>query len=180
MIELICGPMSSGKTTEMLRRIRRAQIAGIPTIILKPSTDVRTEGVVSTHDKVSVPCFTIPSTTRKVDSFVGTSKVVGVDEIQFFDTDIIYSIERLSLEGIRFVIAGLDLDFSGNPFATTRGLFPYAEEVRKLSAVCVKCGGEAPRSFRKTKEGSTVLVGGLDTYEARCVPCWKKGVDGKE
>ena len=176
MIELICGPMSSGKSTEMLRRLKRAQIAGIPTILIKPSTDNRTIGTISTHDKIQVPCLTIPQNTREIKGYIGNSQVVGIDEIQFFDTAIIPSIVDLSEEGRRFVVSGLDLDFAGRGFDTTKDLFPFAEKVRKLSAVCVQCGAEAPRSFRKVREGSTVLIGGLDTYEARCVKCWKNGM----
>ena len=175
MIELICGPMSSGKSTEMLRRLKRAQIAGIPTILIKPSTDDRTVGTISTHDKIQVPCITVAPYERDIQKFIGNAQVIGIDEIQFFDRCVVPYIVDMSVQGRRFVVAGLDLDFAGHGFETTKDLFPFAEEVRKLSAVCVRCGADAPRSFRKVREGSTVLVGGLDTYEARCVKCWQEG-----
>ena len=172
MIELVCGPMSSGKTTEMLRRIKRAQIAQIPTILLKPSTDDRAEGAVTTPDAQKVLCITIPGTERNLKGVIGNARVVGIDEIQFFKDSIIQQIRELSDSGIRFVIAGLDLDFNADPFPVTMQLMAVAERVQKLSAVCVNCGSDAPRSYRKVRAQQTVLVGGLDTYEARCVPCW--------
>lgn len=178
MIEVICGPMSSGKTTEMLRRLKRAQIANIPTLLLKPTTDDRTSGAVTTHDAYRALCLTISASERNLKGIIGNAKVIGIDEIQFFDESIIPQIRALSDIGIRFICSGLDLDFHAEPFPVTMRLMAVAEKVKKLSAVCVKCGFDAPRSFRKVRATQTVLVGGLDSYDARCVRCWTAGIQG--
>ena len=174
MIEVICGPMFSGKTTEMLRRVRRAEIAGVPVKILKPIVDTRAgDGLTSTHDAIKAACVTCaPSDVTSLREVIGSARVVGIDEIQFFDPAILGAVRSLSSEGIRFVISGLDMDWKGTPFDNMCWLLGIADKIKKLSAVCMTCGGDATRTKRKVASESEVLIGGTESYEARCERCW--------
>jgi thymidine kinase len=173
MIELIVGPMSAGKSTEMLRRVNRARIAGLKTIIIKPAIDSRAESAITTHDGALISCHTIQS-SGELPALIECEKpqVIGIDELQFFDEDIVNVILEIDFK-IKVIVTGLDLTWEGTPFENTMWLMPFAEKVKKLPAVCTMCGADASRSLRKSKATDTVLVGGLDLYTALCTPCWQ-------
>jgi len=171
-MEVICGCMFSGKTEELIRRLRRVQIAGLKTEIFKPMTDTRFDpiDIVSHNDSRirSTPvenCYNIPLLTADVD-------VVGIDEAQFFNEAIVEVVEELVLQGMRVIIAGLDMDYLGRPFGPIPGLLARAEYITKLHAVCVKCGDIANYSYRKPKIDDQVLLGEKDVYEPRCRHCF--------
>ncbi len=179
MIELIVGPMSAGKSTEMLRRLNRARIAGLSTLIIKPSIDSRGESSVNTHDGASITCRTA-QTSGDFDQLIRGNwpAVIGIDEVQFFDPGIVDVIREIPFN-IKVIVTGLDLTWDGKPFENTMRLMVYAEKVKKLAAVCTHCGQDASRSFRKTSDQDTVLVGGLDLYCALCTPCWNNARMGR-
>lgn len=171
-IEVICGCMFSGKTEELMRRLRRVQIAGQKTEIFKPVLDSRYDPLeIVSHDanKIrSTPVenhYNILLLTSDVD-------VVGIDEAQFFDNEIVEVVEELALRGMRVIIAGLDMDFKGKPFGPMPALLAMAEYITKLHAICVKCGDNANYSYRKPKIDDQVLLGEKDVYEPRCRQCF--------
>lgn len=165
--------MFSGKSTELLRRVRRAQIAGQKVLLLKPSCDTRyTADAVVTHDNASVTCVTVDNLWEMPP---GDWDVVAIDEAQFFERgsgieDFPYYL--VSCEGVRVIIAGLDVDYAGRPFGDMPYLLAQADQVTKLSAVCVQCGKDAARTYRKQSDSQQVLLGAEDAYEARCRTCW--------
>lgn len=168
-VEVICGCMFSGKTEELIRRMKRAQIARQKLQVFKPAIDDR-YGIeyVASHNANridSVPVQSAHEILMKVDD---STRVVGVDEAQFFDDGLLEVVERLAMRGIRVVVAGLDMDFRGKPFGPMPGLLATAEQVTKLSAICVVCSAPATRSQRVSSSDETVLVGAQDSYEARC------------
>jgi len=174
-MEVICGCMFSGKTEELIRRLKRAQIAGQKTEIFKPRIDTRYDQVdIVSHDASrirSTPvdnCFNIMLMVSGVD-------VVGIDETQFFDEGIVEVAEELVLQGLRVIIAGLDMDYLGKPFGPVPGLLARAEYITKLHAICVKCGDIANYSYRKPKIDDQVLLGDKDVYEPRCRHCFYGG-----
>jgi thymidine kinase len=171
-MEVICGCMFSGKTEELIRRLKRVQIAGQKTEIFKPMIDVRYDPTdIVSHDATrirSTPvenCYFIPLLTAEVD-------VVGIDEAQFFDEGIVEVAEELVLQGLRVIVAGLDMDYQGKPFGPVPGLLARAEYITKLHAICVKCGDIANYSYRKPKIDDKVLLGEKDVYEPRCRQCF--------
>ncbi len=177
MIEVICGPMFSGKTTEMLRRVRRAEIAGIPVLLLKPALDTRVgDSHTSTHDQIKASCVTYSTegltTPEGLRAVIGKAEVIGIDEVQFFDADMAETIRSLSAEGRRFIVSGLDMNWQGKPYETMSWLLGIADKIKKLSAVCVVCGRDATRTKRKVVSEDAVLIGGSESYEARCAKCW--------
>ena len=163
-IEVISGSMFSGKTEELIRRIRRAQYAGIDVIIFKPKVDTRDKkNKVVSHDNTVIECKTIIKSEeiyKKVKGF----KVVGIDEAQFFDEGIIKVCNTLANEGIRVIVAGLDMDYKGVPFKNMANLMATAEYVTKVHAICPKTGGLAQYSYRKTKSKKRILLGKGDEY----------------
>ena len=163
-IEVVSGSMFSGKTEELIRRIRRAQYAGIDVIIFKPKVDTRDKkNKVVSHDNTVIECKTIIKSEeiyKKVKGF----KVVGIDEAQFFDEGIIKVCNTLANEGIRVIVAGLDMDYKGVPFKNMANLMATAEYVTKVHAICPKTGGLAQYSFRKTKSKKRILLGKGDEY----------------
>jgi thymidine kinase len=168
-VEVICGCMFSGKTEELIRRMTRAQIARQKLQIFKPAIDDR-YGLeyVASHNQnklESVPVQTAHEILMKVDD---STRVVGIDEAQFFDDGLLEVVERLAMRGMRVVVAGLDQDFRGKPFGPLPMLLATAEQVTKLSAICMVCGAPATRSQRVSNSDETVLVGAQDSYEARC------------
>jgi thymidine kinase len=174
-IEVICGSMFSGKTEELIRRMRRAQIANLKTEIFKPAIDNRyDESRVVSHDEnaiLSQPVIhsqNILLLAQKVD-------VAGIDEAQFFDNGIVDVCEQLALGGKRVIVAGLDMDFTGKPFGPVPHLLATADYITKLHAICVHCGNIANISYRKTKQSGQVLIGEMDIYEPRCRVCYAKG-----
>ena len=175
-VEVICGSMFSGKTEELIRRLRRAQFAGQKIAIFKPKVDVRySEDNVVSHDLKSVPSTAVSSPTEifLMDSDV---RVVGIDEAQFFDDSIIKVVQTLADRGVRVIIAGLDTDYLGKPFGPMPGLMAIAEEVQKVHAICVKCGNLANHSHRQTKDHNLVVLGEKDIYEPLCRDCFNKAI----
>lgn len=172
-VEVICGSMFSGKTEELLRRVRRAQIARQKVQVFKPKLDNRySEGHVQSHDAnriASVPLSRARDILRRVDD---NTRVVGIDEAQFFDESVVEVAQKLAYRGIRVIIAGLDLDFRGLPFGPMPRLLAIAEEVTKLHAVCMVCGNPASRSQRLVGSAEErIAVGAKEMYEARCRFC---------
>ncbi|MBP5334785.1 MAG: thymidine kinase [Bacteroidales bacterium] len=175
-VEVICGSMFSGKTEELIRRLRRAQFAGQKIAIFKPRVDVRysEENIVS-HDLKSIPSIPINSAT---DIFLMDSdvRVVGIDEAQFFDDTLVKVVQTLANRGVRVIVAGLDMDYLGNPFGPMPALMAIAEEVQKVHAICVKCGNLANHSHRLVKNENLVVLGEKDVYEPLCRDCFNKAL----
>ena len=171
-IEVVCGCMFSGKTEELIRRLNRARYATQRVVVFKPSVDVRyaAQEVVS-HSAYRFPCIPVDNATA-ILSLVGEAQVVGIDEAQFFDDDLVLVANRLADDGRRVVIAGLDQDYLGRPFDPIPQLMAVAEYVQKTLAVCMVCGSPADRSQRLVNRDSRVLLGAEDTYEARCRVHW--------
>lgn len=175
-VEVIAGSMFSGKTEELIRRLRRAIFAGLKVEIFKPSIDIRySEAKVVSHDErsiVSTPVDNASSILLLADDV----DVVGIDEAQFFDNSIIEVCNKLADKGVRVVVAGLDIDFMGNPFGPMPGLLSIAEFVTKVHAICVKCGNLAQYSFRKSEESQVVVLGEKDKYEPLCRNCYNEAM----
>jgi thymidine kinase len=172
-IEVICGSMFSGKTEELVRRLKRAQIGRQKVQIFKPSIDNRycTDHVQS-HDSNRLPSKAVEKAKEILRLVDDNTRVVGIDEAQFFDESVVDVAQKLAYRGIRVVVAGLDMDFRGQPFGPMPKLLAVAEEVTKLTAVCVVCGNPASRSQRIAGTGSTrIAVGAKEMYEARCRFC---------
>ena len=181
-IEVVCGSMFSGKTEELLRRIKRARFARLPTVVFKPKVDDRYDEVkVVTHEGLSTEAVPIASSNEML-SLVGPNvAVVGVDEVQFFDDAVVDVVEELANRGARVICAGLDQDYKGMPFGPMPRLLSIAEYVTKLHAVCVRCGAEASRSQRLVAMEGQLFVGGAAAYEARCRRCFvPRAVDQSE
>ncbi len=176
-IEIICGSMFSGKTEELLRRVKRAQIGRQKVQVFKPVIDNRySADFVQSHDAnriLSRPVDTATEILRLTDD---NTRVVGIDEAQFFDDAVVEVAQKLAFRGIRVIVAGLDLDFLGNPFGPMPALLAVAEYVTKLSAVCMVCGNPASRSQRiDVQTTAKIAVGAKDMYEARCRFCHEPG-----
>jgi thymidine kinase len=177
-IEVICGSMFSGKTEELIRRLRRAQIARQQIQVFKPVIDNRyhAEKVMS-HNGADFEALPVASSQRIVETLDENTTVVAIDEVQFFDTAVIDICEQLVAEGRRVICAGLDMDFRGVPFGPMPDLLARAELVSKLHAICVVCGEEASRTQRLIDgqpaafDDPVVLVGAAEVYEARCRDC---------
>ena len=164
-IEVICGSMFSGKTEELIRRLRRAQFAQQKVEIFKPEVDRRydDENVVS-HDSNEIRSTPVPAAAN-IRLFADTCDVVGIDEAQFFDDEIVAVCNDLANKGIRVIVAGLDMDFKGNPFGPMPALMATAEYVTKVHAVCTRTGNLAHYSYRKSKNDSLVMLGEAEEYE---------------
>jgi thymidine kinase len=174
-IEVICGSMFSGKTEELLRRLRRAQIAKLNVEIFKPKTDTRyDETAVVSHDLNSVESTPIETSTA-ILLLKPDTQVVGIDEAQFFDDNLPEVCNQLAKKGIRVIIAGLDMDYMGKPFGPVPALMAIAELVTKVNAVCMRCGSPAVYSYRTVANANRVLLGEKDSYEPRCRHCYHLG-----
>lgn len=170
-IEVICGSMFSGKTEELIRRLKRARIANLKVEIFKPALDTRyDETQVVSHDANAIQSTPIDN-SQTILLLAQDVDVVGIDEAQFFDNEITTVCETLALRGIRVIVAGLDMDYIGRPFGQMPDLLAIADFITKLHAICVKCGNLANFSFRKTAQDSQVLLGEKETYEPRCRIC---------
>ena len=173
-IEVICGNMFSGKTEELIRRLRRAKIARLNVKIFKPKIDNRyEEGNIVSHNQLKLKSFVIESTTEIYD-LAKDADVVGIDEAQFFDDDIINVAKNLSSKGKRVIVAGLDTDFKGEPFGPMPKLMCESDFLDKLQAICIKCGKPASYTQRLSKEEKQVVIGETDIYEARCRHCYSE------
>jgi thymidine kinase len=175
-IEIITGSMFSGKTEELIRRLRRAQFAGLKVEIFKPSLDKRySENRVVSHDEKSIVSTPVDNATS-ILLLAGEVDVVGIDEAQFFDDSIIDVCNKLADNGIRVVVAGLDMDFKGNPFGPIPSLLAVSEYITKVHAICMRCGSLAQYSFRKSDEDQVVVLGEKDKYEPLCRNCYNKSL----
>ena len=171
-LEVICGGMFSGKTEELIRRLRRAQIANQKVMIYKPQMDTRySEDQIVSHNSRAIPSTPVSSSQQILLLSSGT-QVVGVDEAQFFDEGIVEVVRQLCNQGIRVIAAGLDMDYTGKPFGPMPDLLAQAEFVTKVHAICQQCGRLANYSYRLKNEGNQVLVGEKDLYEPRCRECF--------
>jgi thymidine kinase len=175
-IEVITGSMFSGKTEELIRRLRRAQFAGLKVEIFKPSLDRRySEDRVVSHDDKSIVSTPVDNASS-ILLLAGEVDVVGIDEAQFFDGSIVEVCNKLADNGVRIVIAGLDMDFMGNPFGSIPALLSIAEYITKVHAICMRCGSLALFSFRKSEEEQVVVLGEKDKYEPLCRECYNKAI----
>lgn len=172
-IEVICGCMFSGKTEELIRRVRRAQIAKQQVAIFKPKIDNRysAEHIVS-HSDQSIISHPVAD-AAEIPTLAGEAQVIGIDEGQFFKTNLVEVCEALATNGKRVIIAGLDQDYRGKPFEPMPQLLAVAEYITKTLAICVVCGNPADRTQRKTQQQDRVVVGAKDIYEARCRRCFE-------
>jgi len=171
-IEVICGSMFSGKTEELIRRLKRVKIANLKAEIFKPIIDTRFDVVkLVSHDENKILSTPVNNSIQILELSEGMD-VIGIDEAQFFDDKIIEVCEQLALQGIRVIVAGLDMDFKGRPFNQMPNLLAVADYVTKLHAICVRCGSIANFSYRKSTEEGQVLLGELDMYEPRCRNCF--------
>lgn len=164
-IEVICGSMFSGKTEELIRRLKRAQFAKQKVEIFKPALDTRyDEEMVISHDANEIRSTPVPAAAN-IPILADACDVVGIDEAQFFDDEIIKVCNDLANRGVRVIVAGLDMDFKGNPFGPMPGLMATAEYVTKVHAVCTRTGNLAQYSFRKSQKDDLVLLGETEAYE---------------
>ena len=179
-IEVICGSMFSGKTEELIRRMKRAKFARQHVEIFKPSIDTRysDEEVVS-HDRHSIVSTPI-ATSSSILLLSSDIDVVGIDEAQFFDNGLVDVCNELANKGIRVIVAGLDMDYKGEPFGPIPALCAIADEVTKVHAICVKCGALAYVSHRLVDNERRVLLGEVDKYEPLCRECYKKALSEQE
>src|SRR5690554_3621838 len=175
-IEVICGPMFSGKTEELIRRLKRASYARQSVQIFKPAIDDRyDESAIVSHNQISLPSVAVKSLDELRSRLDSKVKVIGIDEMQFFDAEVVDFCEELAEGGRRVVVAGLDQDYRGRPFGPMPGLLSVAEYITKLMSICVRCGNPAHRSYRLSEDPQQVLVGTGQQYEARCRRCFAEG-----
>jgi thymidine kinase len=172
-IEVVCGSMFSGKTEELLRRVKRARLGKQPVQIFKPRLDDRYDAVkVVSHEGTNADAMPVASANELLALVLPETAVVGIDEVQFFDAGIVRAAETLAGRGIRVICAGLDQDYRGEPFGPIAALLAVAEYVTKLHAVCAQCGAHASRSQRLVASEGQLFVGGAAAYEARCRACF--------
>lgn len=178
-IEVICGSMFSGKTEELIRRLNRARIANQKVEIFKPAIDTRyDEDDVVSHNANAVKSNPVQNASQ-ILFYDRDFEVVGIDEAQFFDDELISVCNKLANSGKRVIVAGLDMDFSGNPFGPIPKLMSIAEYVTKVHAICIRCGNLAQYSYRKAKDDKLVLLGETDVYEPLCRKCFVEATSKK-
>lgn len=172
-VEVICGPMFSGKSEELIRRVTRSQIARIPVQVFKPAVDDRyaTSEVVS-HSALKVDAIPVDSSARMLQLISDWTRVIGIDEGQFFDEGLVEIVDNLAATGMQVIIAGLDTDYLRRPFEPIPALCDRAEYVTKMLAVCHRCGGPALYTQRLVQSDELVVLGAQDSYEARCRMCY--------
>lgn len=174
-IEVVCGSMFSGKTEELIRRLKRAYIANKKVEIFKPAIDKRYDEVdVVSHDSNSIRSTPVEQ-SESILLLAKDIEVVGIDEAQFLDAELPRVCEHLAQKGMRVIIAGLDMDFEGRPFGPMPQLLAIADFITKVHAICVKCGNIAHFSYRLNANKNRVLLGEKDMYEPRCRTCYYKG-----
>ena len=175
-IEVIAGSMFSGKTEELIRRLKRARIAKQSVEIFKPTVDIRySEDEVVSHDENSIRSTPVENSAN-ILLLCGNVDVVGIDEAQFFDKGLVDVVIKLANMGVRVIIAGLDMDFKGVPFGPIPGLMAVADDVTKVHAICVRCGNIAQFSHRTSEQEQVVLLGEKDVYEPLCRRCYNKAL----
>lgn len=173
-IEVVCGSMFSGKTEELIRRLKRAKIAKQKVEIFKPAIDIRyDEQKVVSHDQNAIMSTPVPSSSN-ILLLANDVDVIGIDEAQFFDMELVNVCNQLASRGIRVIVAGLDMDFMGNPFGPVPALMATAEYVTKVHAVCMKCGNLAHISHRTIAGDKLVVLGEKDNYEPLCRTCYNE------
>src|SRR5579863_8629803 len=171
-IEVVCGSMFSGKTEELIRRLNRARIAKLKVEIFSPKTDTRyEENALVSHNANSIPSTSVENASS-ILLLASDVNVVGVDEAQFFDAELPDVCNALANKGIRVIVAGLDMDFKGQPFGPMPAIMAMADSVTKLQAVCVRCGSPALYSYRLVADESKILLGEKESYEPRCRICY--------
>ncbi|MCB0408739.1 MAG: thymidine kinase [Flavobacteriales bacterium] len=173
-IEVVCGSMFSGKTEELIRRMKRAQFAKQTVEIFKPEIDTRydNEKVVS-HDANEIHSTPVPSSSN-ILILANNVDVVGIDEAQFFDNELVNVCNQLANSGVRVIVAGLDMDYKGKPFGPMPGIMACAEYVTKVHAICMKCGDLANHSYRFSQNENLVHLGETEAYEPLCRSCFQK------
>jgi thymidine kinase len=171
MISVICGPMFAGKTTALIERYEWLLEERIPVRVFKHAFDTRAKDI-QTHAGKSLPCLALSSVEQLLLQVPPGVGAVLIDEVQFFDESIVDAAVALSRSGVHVIAAGLDLDYRGRDFGPMGHLLAVADDVTKVRASCACCGRQASRTGRKTESNLTVLVGGADQYEARCLDCW--------
>ncbi|HOK21859.1 MAG TPA: thymidine kinase [Bacteroidales bacterium] len=176
-IEVIVGSMFSGKTEELIRRIRRAQIANLKVEIYKPAIDKRyDEQQIVSHSALSLMSTPVDN-SQSILLLSSEADVIGIDEAQFFDDELVNVCNTLANNGVRVIIAGLDMDYKGVPFGPIPKLLAIAEHITKVHAICVRCGDIAQYSFRKTINENLVLLGEKDLYEPLCRACYLDAIN---
>jgi len=176
-IEVVCGSMFSGKTEELIRRLKRAKFARQSVEIFKPAIDVRySEDDVVSHDQNFIPCTPIDS-SASILLLASDIEVVGIDEAQFLDQGLVDVCNQLADRGVRVIVAGLDMDYKGIPFGPIPALCAIADDVTKVHAICVKCGNLAYVSHRTVKNDRRVLLGEQAEYEPLCRECYRKAIE---
>jgi len=179
-IEVVCGSMFSGKTEELIRRMRRAQFAHQKVEIFKPGIDVRySEEDVVSHEGTSIPSTPVDS-SQSILLLANDSDVIGIDEAQFFDEGIVDVCNQLANKGVRVIVAGLDLDFKGVPFGPMPKLLAIADDVLKVHAICLRCGALAYVSHRLVAGERQVMLGETKEYEPLCRECYKQAMSEKK
>ena len=176
-IEVICGNMFSGKTEELIRRIRRAQIAKMSTAIFKPKIDSRySENHIVSHNNNKLESYMVDS-PENILELTDTYKIIGIDELQFFNDSIVEVCKILASQNKRVIVAGLDTDYLGRPFGPMPKIMCEADYLDKLRAICVLCGNPASYTQRITSDSNQVVIGELDKYEARCRNCYSPPIN---
>ncbi len=180
-MEAICGPMFSGKTEELIRRLRRATIARKRVQVFKPSLDTRySESEIVTHADVRMRCESVSSARHVLEKLDWRTQVVGIDEANFFGPDLVQVANQLADSGKQVIVAGLDTDYLGRPFPPMPDLLTLAESITKTLAICMRCGAPAKHTQRLVESAELILVGAGGAYEARCRRCLEPGVPGQE
>lgn len=178
-IEVIAGSMFSGKTEELIRRLKRAKIAKQKVDIFKPAIDIRFSlSEVVSHDENSIHSTPVENSAN-ILLLTGNVDVIGIDEAQFFDKGLVEVVTKLANMGVRVIVAGLDMDFKGEPFGPIPDLMAVADHITKVHAICVKCGNVAQFSHRLSEKEQVVLIGEKDVYEPLCRGCFRE-IDKKE
>jgi thymidine kinase len=172
-VEVICGPMFSGKSEELIRRVTRSKIARIPVQVFKPMLDNRyADTEVVSHSALKVEALPVDDSTQLLRAVSDATRVIGIDEGQFFDDGLVEIVDGLAATGMQVIIAGLDTDYLRRPFEPIPSLCDRAEYVTKMLAVCHRCGGPALYTQRIVQSDDLVVLGALDSYEARCRMCY--------
>lgn len=174
-IEVICGSMFSGKTEELIRRLKRVQIANLKVEIFKPAIDTRYDEVKIISHNENVIQSTPIDNSQKILLFAQGTDVIGIDEAQFFDDELPNVCDELAYRGVRVIVAGLDMDYLGQPFGQIPFILAKADYITKLHAICMKCGNIANYSYRKIPNEDQFMLGEKDVYEPRCRKCYKEG-----